>query len=259
LFVLIAKIFVPLVYPLGQSFLLWIAASILYLCGRRRWSMVCGLAGVVVVLFFGSPLVGAWLLGTLENDFEPIPVAAYPQVDAIVVLGGVTSALIAPRLTVDVNGAFDRLLHGVRLLKAKKAPLMVLTGGVMASLSGTNVPEAERMRRLAVEMGVAEESLLLEIESRNTHENAVFTARLLRDRKLDPRILLVTSASHMSRSVAVFRAQELVVIAAPTDIRSVSRPLNPGRFIPDAGGLQQSSIALKEYVGWWVYWLKGWV
>ena len=258
MFVLIAKTFAPLVYPLGQSFLLWIAASILYFRGRRRWSMGCGVAGVAVVLMYGSPLGGAWLLQTLENDFEPRPVAAYPIVDAIVVLGGVTGAPIPPRLTVEVNGAFDRLLQGVRLLKAEKAPLLVLTGGVISSLSGTALPEAERLRTLAGELGVRDESLLLESDSRNTHENAVCTARLLRERKLT-RILLVTSASHMSRSVAAFKLEELVVIAAPTDIRSVPRPLTLGRLIPKAGALEQSSIALKEYLGWWVYGLKGWV
>ena len=220
--------------------------------------MGCGVAGVAVVLMYGSPLVGAWLLQTLENDFEPRPVAAYPIVDAIVVLGGVTGAPIPPRLTVEVNGAFDRLLHGVRLLKAEKAPLLVLTGGVISSLSGTDMPEAERLRTLAGEFGVGDESLLLESDSRNTHENAVFTARLLRERKLT-RILLVTTASHMSRSVAAFRLEELVVIAAPTDIRSVPRPLTLGQLIPKAGALEQSSIALKEYLGWWVYRLKGWV
>lgn len=259
MFVLLAKIFAPLLYPLGQSFVLWIAASILHFRGRRRWSVGCGVAGVGIVLFYSSPLVGAWLLRTLEDDFEPIPVAAYPRVDAIVVLGGVTLPPIPPRLTVEVNGAFDRLLHGVRLLKAKKAPLLVLSGGVIPSLTGSDLPEAERLRTLARELGVRDESLLLESESRNTHENAVFTASLLRKRNLNPRILLVTSASHMSRSVAAFRGEELVVIAAPTDIRSVPRPFTLARVIPSADALQQSSIALKEYIGWWVYWLRGWV
>ena len=258
MFILLSKILAPLIYPLGLSLILWIAAAILYRRGRTRWSLRCGVAGAVVVLFFSCPLVGESLLESLENDFEVRAVKAYPRVDAIVVLGGITAPLIAPRTTVDVNGGFDRLLHGIRLLKAKRAPHMLLSGGVISFLVGSDVTEAERLALLALEAGVAAESLMLESESRNTHENAVFCAAILRERGMR-RILLVTSASHMRRAAACFRKEELEVIPVPTDIQSVPRPFGIGRFLPDVEALRYSTTAIKELVGWVVYWLRGYV
>ena len=258
MFVLLSKILSPLVYPLGQSLILWVASAVLYWRGQKRWSLRCGVAGAGIVLFFSQPLVGEWLLETLEDDFEAAPVESYPAVDAIVVLGGITAPPIPPRVSVDVQDGFDRLLHGVRLLKAERASVLVLSGGVISFLVGSDVAEAERLKALALEFGISDESLLLESESLNTHENAVFTVQLLRQRDLE-RIILVTSAFHMSRAVAVFKAEGLEVIAAPTDIRSVPRPMSVRRLMPDAEALRLSTIAVKEYVGWAVYWLRGWV
>jgi len=73
------------------------------------------------------------------------------------------------------------------------------------------------------------------------------------------KVLLVTSASHMRRSVAVFRTQGMEVIPAPTDVRVVDLPPNLGSLVPTLGGLEFSTIAIKEHVGWWVYRLRGWI
>ena len=88
MFILLSKILPTLIYPLGLSLVLWIVAAILYRRGHTRWSLRCGVAGAVVILFFSCPLVGESLLEALENDFEVRAVKAYPRVDAIVVLGG---------------------------------------------------------------------------------------------------------------------------------------------------------------------------
>ena len=258
MFVFLSKLLAPLVYPLGMATVLWVIGGVLHLKGRRRTSRRCVLAGIVITLFFSNFFVGEALLGSLEDDYAPAPVNSYPVVDAIVVLGGMTSPPRPPQLQVEVGDAFDRLLHGMRLLRAGRAPTLVLTGGVITYLTGSGMSEAERLAELAVEYGVATEQLLLEDQSRNTHENGLFVARLLRERDWQ-HVLLVTSASHMRRSMGVFRRQGLDVIAAPTDFAVVDKPFSPMQLMPDVEALRASSRAAKEYVGLLVYWLRDYI
>ena len=126
---------------------------------------------------------------------------------------------------------------------------------MISYLVGSELPEADRLAALAEEYGIAPEQLLLEDQSRNTYENGLFTARLLHERGWQ-RILLVTSASHMRRSVGVFERQGLEVTAAPTDFAVVEIPFSPLRLTPDVEALRASSRAVKEYVGIFVYWLR---
>ncbi len=258
MFVFLSKLLVPLVYPLGLAATLWVVGVVLHARGRTRPGQSCVLAGIVVAILFSNPLVGEALLGSLEDDFSPAPVDSYPVVDAIVVLGGMTAPPLPPRLQVEVGDAFDRLLHGMRLLRAGRASTLVLCGGVISYLVGSELSEAERLARLTLEYGIAPGRLLLEDKSRNTYENGLFTARRLRERGWQ-RILLVTSASHMRRGVGVFERQGLDVIAAPTDFVVVDKPFSPMRLMPDVEALRASSRAVKEYVGILVYWLRGYL
>ena len=107
-------------------------------------------------------------------------------------------------------------------------------------------------------MGVPAKHLLLENESRNTHDNAVNTAQLLKSRGMR-RVLLVTSAYHMRRSQALFAAQGLEVVPAPTDYQQlVAKQVLPD-WLPVVSNLHQSTNALHEIVGYWVYRWNGWL
>jgi uncharacterized SAM-binding protein YcdF (DUF218 family) len=258
LFVLIGKIFASLVYPLGIAVILWATALICRWRRQHRLARRLVLAGVFLVLYFSQPWVADALTRSLEDDYPLRPAQELPRADAIVVLGGATGAPVPPRIDVDVGGAFDRLLFGMRLLRANKADYIILSGGVIASIVGSDMTEARRLRRLALEYGVADRAILLEEQSRSTRENALFTAQLLRQRQWQ-RVLLVTSARHMPRAAASFIREGIQVIPAPTDLIAVQRPLTIGRFLPNAEALRESHKAVKEYVGYVVYWLRGWV
>lgn len=69
--------------------------------------------------------------------------------------------------------------------------------------------------------------------------------------------LLVTSAAQMPRALASFRKAGLPVTPASTDVRVVSQPFNALDILPDADALKQSSDAMKEVIGYSVYWLRG--
>ena len=258
MFVYVSKILLPLVQPLGLCAALWLAAFVCYLRGRARAAAVLLVVGATALSLAASPLVGARLLGALEDDFPCQEAAAYPVADAIVVLGGVTAPPVGPRTSIDVGNGFDRLLHGMRLLRAGRAPVLILSGGAMAALSGSTLTEAARLRALATEYGIDSSAILTESASRSTYENAVAVKTLMAEHGM-ARILLVTSAYHMRRAAATFRAQDVDVIPAPTDVQVVPTPFHPGRLVPTFTGLEYTSRAAKEHVGWWVYWLRGWI
>jgi uncharacterized SAM-binding protein YcdF (DUF218 family) len=96
-------------------------------------------------------------------------------------------------------GLTRRLDHGIRLLRAGAAPLLLLSGG-----GSGPVPEAEIMRRMALADGVPEAALLVEPGSRDTVENAREAARLLRPRG-GRFILLVSDRVHLPRAALLFR------------------------------------------------------
>ena len=115
------------------------------------------------------------------------------------------------------------------------------------------------MSALARDYGIPENAIVLEDSSRNTHESAVYCARLLHERGWR-KVFLVTSASHMPRTMACFRMQwNGEIVAAPTDIQVVERPYHVARLLPDAEALLATGRAIKEYVGLAAYWLRGWI
>jgi uncharacterized SAM-binding protein YcdF (DUF218 family) len=114
------------------------------------------------------------------------------------------------------------------------------------------------MSALMQEWGVPAEAILVEDRSLNTRENALFSFELLRARQIR-RILLVTSATHMPRAAAVFRKAGFEVIPAPADFvtgwTSLDLPLD---WWPGADALEKSDQAIKEWLGLWIYRLRGW-
>jgi len=206
---------------------------------EQRWGW--GVVGVGLLLLWlpATTVVGTALVGSLEHDYPPVPVERSPSADAIVVLGGAVRAAHAPREMPDLHEASDRLWHAARLYRAGAAPIVVASGGGEGA-----VAEAPVMRRVLTDWGVPDSAVVEEAASTSTYENARFTARLLSERGMDE-VLLVTSALHMRRAAATFRATELIVHPAPTDVRVTTE--SRCSLLPDAEGLQLTSRALHEF------------
>ena len=165
-----------------------------------------------------------------------------------------------PRATVEVNSSGDRMIYAAHLFHKGKAPYVLVSGGRIG-WDPVEISQAEEMASLLEMLGVPKDKIWLEDASRNTEENAVFSKKIL-EAKGAKRILLVTSAVHMPRSVLLFERQGLEVIPAPTDysvtdadLKQLRNP-NPGvwllNFFPSVGNLSQTTRALKE-----VHWNVG--
>jgi uncharacterized SAM-binding protein YcdF (DUF218 family) len=222
---------------------------------RRLRAAFCALALATGWLYLCSTAVFAdYLMGVLEDDYPQQALPLVAQADAIVLLGGAIRGDVPLGGLGDLNQQADRLVYAVALYKAGRAPRLLVTGGAEEGARS----EAEIMRELLEVMGVPSNAILLEDRSRNTYQNAVFTARMLKTLGIR-RILLVTSAFHMRRSEALFRAQGIDVIPAPTDFQRLAAPVDYSHWLPSVGDLWQSTYALHELLGYQVYRLRGWL
>ncbi len=250
----LSKLLSLLIYPLSLSLLLCVLALIFLRLRWARSSFYTLLLAVGWLYLCSTSLFANVLMGTLERGFMPRAMSVIGKADAIVLLGGAMRGDTHMGTLPDLNQHADRLVHAVALFKAGKAPMMLLSGG---GPEGTR-SEAQQMKDILAVMGVPAKQLVLENQSRDTHDNAVNSAPLLKARGMQ-RILLVTSAYHMRRSVALFEAQGLEVVPAPTDYQQLVASQVLPDWLPVVGNLSQTTHALHEIVGYWIYRWRGWL
>jgi uncharacterized SAM-binding protein YcdF (DUF218 family) len=239
------KLLIALISPLGGGIVLFSCALLLGWQKRGRLASLLGWAGLLWLTLWSLPVVSHALRGLVESEYPPRTAAMTPSAQAIVVLGGGVRPPELSGQAPDLKDAADRVWHAARLFHAGKAPLLVMSGGSDVSKSATS--EAEAMRQFAQDLGVPSRAMLLEERSRNTRQNAQFTAEMLKAKGVR-RILLVTSALHMRRAASLLGSQGLTVIPAATDHEARSQ-FTIHDWLPDAGALEGSARAMKEIVG----------
>lgn len=267
MFVFLSKFLTQFVYPLGLGWMLLLL--VLFLLRRSAglaWAK--RLLWVVVILLWlgGNQWVSASLTRSLE--WRNLPPTDLPQGALVVVLGGGTEAQQYPRMIPEVGSAGDRVIYALKLYQDGVADKLLLSGGNITWLGAGSSSGAEEMAVLLQMMGVPADRLILQEESRNTYEDALFCSQIARDLGVS-QIILVTSASHMPRSRALFEKQGLLVIPAPADFgvteASWQNLWHPSfeellvHLLPNASDLAATQTAMKEYIGIVVYNMRGWL
>ena len=217
-----------------------------------RW-LVTG--SIVLFAAFGLLPLGKALIEPLENRFPPWDAARGPP-DGIVVLGGaIDPEFAAARGAPDLNEAAERITVVAELARKYPSARILYSGGNgrLAFRSGT---EAQFAGALIESFGVPESRLILEDQSRNTAENAIFSLQLAMP-KPGERWLLVTSAYHMPRAMGVFRKAGFAVEAYPVDYRTRGAADLLIPFDDVASGLRRTDTATREWIGLMAYWLTG--
>ncbi len=264
MFVFLSKLLPLFVYPLGLTCVLLVFALIFSRYRRLRNAMV--IASLVVLYLASNRWVAYGLAQSLEWQY--LPPDKLPNVQAIVVLGGGTESQQFPRPTVEINAAGDRILYAAQLYRKGIAPVLLLSGGSIDWQDGDGGTPADDMAAILKEIGIPESSLWLQNRSQNTHDDAIFSAEMLKQAEIT-KIVLVTSAAHMPRSVALFKHQGLEVIPAPVDY-TVTRQgwqtlANGGwqakliSLLPNASSMGLTTNVIKEYLGIFIYHLQGWL
>lgn len=199
------------------------------------WVLSCG----VTTRFVGATLEQAWeIKGKPHGD-----ISGLPKADAIVVLGGGMG--YHPKCgSPEMLGAADRAWHGARLYKAGLAKIVSLSG---PDVEKSTVPLLE-------DLGIPKDAFMYFSGARNTEEESKFIIAELR--KVcggnKPKILLVTSAWHMTRAKLLFERVGFDVVPAPTDFEmsyGLEFPLRVSDFFPSCEALSRNSYCVKEWVG----------
>jgi uncharacterized SAM-binding protein YcdF (DUF218 family) len=263
MFIFLSKLLPLLIYPLGFACLL-LVITLITLWKRPKIAALSVTLALIALLLGSNGWIATHLARSLEAQY--LPPTQVPKADAIVVLGGGIKPQIPPRPWIDVADAGDRTLYAAQLYREGKAPIVILSGGRIAWRGG-GPSESKDMATLIEALGVPASAILQDPTSLNTYENAVNVRQILESHHLQ-RVLLVTSALHMPRSMRIFRKLKIEAIAAPTDFMVTAQDMQEAgdtiqgfllNLLPDVERLQLSTRALKEYVGIQVYRLKGWL
>ena len=258
MYIYLSKILPLMVLPIGIVIELLLMALLLLWWGKRKSSAFFMVAAIFVLWCCSMPIVANTVLGKLEQRYPALALSDVPSSDCIVLLGGALDLIRPPRVDVNLLDSVDRISKTASLYRAGKAAVVIVSGG--------NQPwqpqlksEAKEIQTLLTDWGVPVSAIVLEETSRNTRENAVNTKVLL-DKLECQTPLLVTSAAHMSRSVATFTKLEMDVFPVSADVRAVNTiDLTVFDFIPDTRALAMTTNAIREWTGQMIYRLRGWI
>ena len=206
----------------------------------------------VLLFVFSLEPVSNRLLRSLEVDAPSTKKPGFTY-DAVILLGGLVEDRTDTHNGVAYNDNVERLNGTFDVLKRGEARFAILSGG---SWNADTEPEGKTLADELVRMGIDRDRLLVEDRSRNTRENALFSADIIRARGLHS-LLLVTSAFHMKRALRCFETVGLDVDTMPVDFKSYDPDRFTGSFIPRSKSLHESSVALREGAGRVVYKLTG--
>jgi uncharacterized SAM-binding protein YcdF (DUF218 family) len=203
-----------------------------------------------IVLLAGLSLkpVANLLTYPLESQYQPPSAQALSGLDVVVVLGGGLNPSGYLRREAELGRyAYPRFYHGVRIFRENHAGLLAFCGG--SPRPGAE-SEAETMKAMALHLGVPEDRILAETASRTTFENIANLARLLPAGQ-GRRIGLVTSAIHMWRSHRVLAGQFPNDTIVPIPVYFTYDPAGWSQesLVPSVSNLEQSSMALHEWIG----------
>jgi len=240
------------IFDPGNLLLILLAIGVWRLMTSRRRK---GMPLIVLVLVVGAlaavrPVADLPLV-PLEHRF-PILRTLPAKVDGIILLGGaVDPERTAEYDQVALNQSAARVTETLRLARRYPAARIVLSGGI-GGLLHEPITEATATERLLVDLGVAQNRLVIEDRSRTTHENAVFSKQIV-DPKPGEVWILVTSAYHMPRAVGCFRRIGWSVMPDPVDFEATQR-----LHISLADGLVIVIAAAHEWLGLVAYYVAGW-
>jgi uncharacterized SAM-binding protein YcdF (DUF218 family) len=247
--------------PSSVSFLvvlLTVGVVLVFVRRTQRYARWYFLAVLAFYWIGTSPVFIERLISWQGAGYRPIDSPAEARGARTVVVLGAGNYTIRSR-TLWLNElpvvAALRVIEGARVYAMLDRPTMIVSGGITGRDEGAR-PEAEAMRIALVQLGVPSERILVETESMNTRDEAAIVARMLAGRGEQP-IVLVTSPTHMKRSLAVFRRAGLDVIpsAAPFKPDHTNERL---RWMPSDAGLWLLDTAVYDFAATTYYTLRGW-
>lgn len=253
MFFLLSKTLFYLLMPMTWIVGLLVAA--VWVGNERRRKRLIVAATILLFVFGNNFLVNeafsAW-------EIPATPIAKLPGTyDVGIVLTGITNIEQTPRDRVYFNKGADRLLHALQLYRMGKIRHILITGG-SGNVVGSQESEAEELASVLRLCGVPKRAITLENKARNTRENALFSAAILRQQFTNKSYLLITSAFHMRRAEGCFTQARVPVTVFSTDFYTQPRKFTPDRLlIPSESALSKWYVLCHEILGYVMYRVMG--
>lgn len=214
---------------------------------RKRWPIY---TAIVSLYIFSTPIFASNFFQLIEGTEPRKMPKDMPKADAIVVLSGMINHVKSTNGVYPEWGDPDRFFGGIELFKAGKSPKIIFTGGKMP-WDTTKLTEGDILKRFAEQQGIPDSAILLTGNVENTSEEAKSVKTLIGRNK---KIILVTSAYHMTRSKRLFEKQGFFVNDYSVDFK-VDRISERTfmSYLPDADSFRLLNTAYRELIGRFIY------
>ncbi len=239
---------VELLSPFHFSLLLLIICLLLLLTRRHRFGIVCLLCSLTILFVCGYGVGTKKTVERWESRYPAMTDAKIASLQVkkfsyIVVLGsGHVSDKRLPETSQIGGSSLYRLVEGIRLMHHFTGTKLVISGGI----GYDPVANADVVSTVAQDIGVTPDRMIIENRPRNTIQEAKILLPILANRPF----LLVTSAIHMRRAMAIFQDLGMNPVPAPTDYilkKSINGPA--GDYLPSLGNLLISKRLFYEWIG----------
>jgi uncharacterized SAM-binding protein YcdF (DUF218 family) len=255
MFFFLSKTLNYLTMPLTIIFLMLLASALLR---NAKWKKRLFWIAIVSLFMFSNDFLANEVMNMWE--IKATPYSAMRPHEMGIVLTGATIPFIVPNDRVYFSRGADRVTHTVQLFKLGLIKKILISGG-SGRLSGEEEPEADKFKSAMILMGVPEDSIILENETRNTAESAILVKKMLDTMKIKAEnCLLITSAFHMRRSLACYRHQNVPLKSFSTDFYTHPRSFHLDVLIvPRVEAMNVWNKLIKEWVGFVAYKLAGYI
>ena len=250
MFFVLSKTIGLLVKPLTWLIILMFVALF---CRKPKIKKISLIVSLSILLIFTNPFI----INIFLKIWDPTPVAisSMPTYDVGILLGGF-SCHIPETDNIKLNDAGDRLWQTVMLYKHGKINKILITGGNFED----SKPEATAVYDVLVSMGIPDSVILVENRSRNTHENALFSAKLLESNHPDASCILITTALHIERSLRCFQKVGLTPEVFPVDHISRHDKVYWAVWLrPEPAALRNWERVINEWAGIIIYKVRGYI
>jgi len=253
MFFYLSKLLAFLIAPVVWVFLLLIYSFITKIESRAKKLRI---AAVLILYLFSNPFLvdegfRAWEPVTPDWDLMDT------KYDAAIVLGGIGDVDLRLQ-KINFGHSADRLLQTLQLYHQGRIKKIIFTGG-SGSIEFPEKKEGIFVHKYLRNIQIPDSALIVEAQSKNTYENAVFTKIILDSLNVNGNYLLVTSGFHMRRAMAIFKKAGYENIFPYVTNRSsgVRRKTFDHLFIPNSGALFGADLLIHEWVGYLIYKLRG--
>ncbi len=252
MFFILSKILTYLFRPAIWLVILLALAIFLKNTRKRKRSLWLGF---LILLFFSNTFIVTKIAGLWAVNPQPVT-----QIfDVGVVLGGSTVTYEKELHRITYKGNIDRLLQAVEMYNKGKIKKILVTGG-SGNLIYSKFKEAKALRSFLLSIGIPKRNILMDTLAENTHQNAVYTKKILQQNPRIHSVLLFTSSLHMRRAIACFRHEGIEAQPYPTNLINTETHWNiEYMLIPDVANFLIWNGMIHEIAGYGVYKIMGYI